>query len=188
MSFLSLSTGQRPTGSAEAAFGSQFKIIPNNSKLLAFIQSIQKQGHANWKIVWEIMQGEYKGQTVWQFLSLENQNYPDIADRNKEMFARIFVLCGMQIPEHEPSVHILKQLERKVCGLKIIQDSYLKEGQTKEVNRITEIHASKDFIEEIGAKIQVKNGLANKKQSEHEQFAIYDEKNPPPFQDDPLPF
>src|SRR5258705_10949134 len=114
MAFLTLSTGQKPTGSEEAAFGSQFKIIPNNSKLLGFIQNITKQGNSNWKIIWEILNGEYKGQTVWQFLALENQNYPDMADRNKEMFARIFIICGIPIPEMEPNIHILKQMERKV--------------------------------------------------------------------------
>jgi hypothetical protein len=180
MSFLTLSTGQRPTGSSEGAFGSQFKIIPNNSKLLAFIQSIQKQGHSNWKIVWEIVQGEYKGQTVWQFLALENQNYPDIADRNKEMFARIFVLCGMQIPEFEPNVHVLAQLERKVLGLKIVQDSYLKDGQPKEVNRVTEVHAPNEFVEEVGIKIEPK---AKAQKKTHD----YNEVNPP-FMDSDISF
>lgn len=183
MGFLTLSTGMKPTGSEEAAFGSQFKIIPNNSKLLGFIQKIQKQYDNNWKIIWEIVQGQYKGQTIWQFLTLENQKFPEVADRNKEMFARIFILCGLQVPEIEPTVHILSQMERKVLGLKIIEDSYTKDGALKEINRITEVHPSKDFIEEIGVKL-----MAPVQRKSPKQTQAYNELNPPPFVDDDLPF
>ena len=186
MTFLTLSTGMKPSGSEEAAFGSKFKIIPNNSKLLAFIDSIVKNGQHGWKIVWEIVQGEYKGQTVWQFLTLENPNYPSLADQNKEMFARIFLLAGMQIPEYEPNYAILSQMERKVMGLKIVQDSYIKDGKLKEVNKILEVHPSAGFIEEIGTKIAPKvpeskyNGIIPKS-------STYDEINPP-FPDSAISF
>lgn len=180
MGFLTLSTGMKPTGMGESVFG----LIPHNSKLLGFIRKIEKQNQSSWKITWEIVQGEYKGRTVWQFLFLENHNYPEIADKNKEMFARIFVLCGLPIPETEPNSHTLSLMERKVAGLKIAEDSYTKDGQLKEINRIVEIHPSQGFVEEIGVKL----ATPMQKKSPKHANAAFSELNPPPFADDEIPF
>ena len=183
MSFLTLKSGSRATGSAEGAFVSQFRVIPNNSKLLAVISKFEKKSNSNgpyWQVTWEVVQGEFKGQSIWQFLSLHNPNYPDLADRNKEMFARIFVCCGMAIPEIEPDAYKLAQMQGKVCGIKVIEKTYEKDGETKEKNEISEVHPSDAFIEEIGVKMT----HHVKKQSK----SAYSEVNPPPFQDDSVPF
>lgn len=187
MSFLTLSNGSFPSGSEEASFTSNFRIVPNNSRLLATINSFDKKVGSNgiwWQVSWEIYQGEYKGNIIWQPLFLNSSDQKS-SDRNKEMYARIFVLCGQQIPKLEPMQHELSLLENKLCGLKITQSTYTdRDGNLREKNNIVEVHSSVGFKEELGVMIEPK---AAKSKSQSRLGSVIDELNPP-FIDSEIPF
>ncbi len=94
------------------------------------------------------------------------------------MFMRIFRCCGVKAPEMEPTSHELYLLEGKVCGIKVVEKTYVdRDGKDREKNEIIEIHLSKDFHEEIGEKII----HAPKESKPHSEINM-------PFIEDDVPF
>lgn len=180
MSFFTLSDGSKATGSEDRAHFQGFRIIPNNSKILAYLAEIKKnngQKAPYYEISWVVYQGEYKDNKVTQRLFPWAQN-EKASDRAKEMLFRIFKCCGVLPPELEPTQYELAQLQGKVCGIKVKEEEYQdQKGQWKEKNDVIEVHPARDFQEEIGEKMIFKR-----------EKLETSELNPPPFKDDDIPF
>ena len=180
MGFFTLSTGDKATGSEEKAHFQGFRVIPNNSKVLAVLTEIKKkqgQKAPYYEILWTVYQGEYKDnkitQRIFPWASDERAS-----DRAKEMLFRIFRCCGVLPPEMEPNDHELAQLQNKVCGIKVKEEKYQdSKGNWREKNDTTEVHPSKDFKEEIGEKMKFERLQVKQ-----------NDLNPPPFRDDDIPF
>lgn len=183
MGFFTLSTGDKATGNEDKAHYQGFRIIPNNSKLLAVLVDIKKNTGKKapyYEVIWEIYQGEYRGQKVTQRI-FPWASDERASDRAKEMMFRIYRCCGTLPPELEPAPHELSQLCSKICGIKIKEEQYEYNGEMKDKNDIIEVHPAKEFKEETGQKLQY---VPPKQKPKN------DELNPPhdDFVDSDLPF
>ncbi len=179
MSMFTLSTGEKATGSADAAFAPQVFQIPNNTMALAMVDKCEKKsfmydGNAVvfYQVEWKLMNAPFRGFSVRQKIDIFAEKSAK-ADRAKEMFMLLFKLCNINPTPTGPTDNELFQLQRKVCGLKIQEwDLNGKSG-----NWVSELHPANGFIEEVGVKMAPKPA----------QQSSFSEVNPP-FMDDDISF
>lgn len=149
MSFWDLSTGSKPTGSEAASFASNFLQIPDNTTANAKIKSFEPKefdGQKSFQIVWTLTDGEYKGAMVKQSITPYAPDQQK-ADRAKEMFVRLYNLCGLK-PSHanEPTKQDLEVFAGKTCSIKIGN------GIIQDVERtwVREVHEANKLPVETG--------------------------------------
>jgi hypothetical protein len=172
-----LSTGEKATGSADAAFAPQVFQIPNNTMALAMLEKCEKKSFTYdgqivvfYNVDWKLINPPFKGFSVRQKIDIFAEK-PAKADRAKEMFMLLFKLCNVNPTATGPTDNELFQLQRKVCGLKI--QEWDLNGKTG--NWVSELHPSNGFVEEVGVKMAPKPQVSSP----------MNEINPP-FMDDDL--
>lgn len=184
MSFFALSTGEFATGLAQDAFVPDMSIIPNNTRALAHIEEVDTKtfnGQTHYQVTWKLASKPFKNRIVRQKVDVFNQE-PAKSDRAKQMLMLIFKTCGVQLSDMSmaPKKHELYQLKDKLCGILVREWEITKDDGTKSNgNWVAEVHPAAGFEEEIGIKME---SSKPKKQS------VHNELNPPPFEDDAIPF
>ena len=147
--FWELSSGGKPSGSEAASFASNFMQIPDNTQANACVKSFEPKefdGQKSYQVVWELLDGEFKGALVRQSITPFAQDVKK-ADRSKEMFVRLYNLCELK-PKHanEPTKEDLAVFQGKSCSIKIGN------GLIQGVERtwIREIHEANKLAIETG--------------------------------------
>src|ERR1051326_7534496 len=152
MSFWLLSSGALPSGESKDAFSGNFGIIPDGTTALASIQKfiLDESGKFPiFNITWKIVDGDYKGRVVFQKIHAFDEK-PSKSDRAKNMLMLIFKLVDYK-PSHDnvPNNDDLCPMQGKILGIKI-QEYCTNDG--KQGNYVSEVHPTKDFIQQRGIK------------------------------------
>jgi hypothetical protein len=155
MSFWDSELGEL-SGKSEDAFTRVFSIIPNNTTAIAKIASFKiKEGQ--YSVEWEITQGEFKGQHVFQKIKAFDT---DVNKRHRalNMLKYLYGLYKIQ-PKHNeaPTDEDLKIFIGKTGGIKIQEWSApKKDGHGYiEGNFVSEVHPVDNFKCETGVKMEV---------------------------------
>jgi hypothetical protein len=159
MSFWQLSSGELPSGTAEASHTGDFRVIPDNTQAPAqitefmLIESPKRFYEASFKITY----GEFKDRIVRLKIKCFDEK-PNIKDRGINMLKRVYDLCGHK-PTHNniPTTQDLHPMIGKVLGIKIKEFIGTKEdGSPSNGNYVSEIHkADKEFETLTGIKLDV---------------------------------
>lgn len=155
--FWELSTGEKPTGSAESAHLGSFKIIPDGSTATALIKDFIYDEKANlYNLNWSISAGEFKGRVIFQKIKCFDAK-ESIRDRSLNMLKRIYDLTSHK-PTHgdAPTTQDLAPMKGKILGIKIGEWSMIKDdGSLSEGNNVQEVHAvDESFKVETGVKLE----------------------------------
>jgi len=163
MSFWSLSTGEAPTGTAEASFVSDFSIIPDGTTAPAQIKefkledSNQSYPSAFYEITYKVTDGQFKGREVRQKIKCFDAK-PNIADRSLNMLKRVYDLTSHK-PAHveAPSTADLRPMVGRIVGIKIREFIGTKQdGTPSNGNYVSEVNKfDKDFEVVVGSKLEV---------------------------------
>jgi hypothetical protein len=175
MSFWTLSTGQLPSGSAEASHAKDFGLIPNGTQSPALIKEFllmeptEYYDREFYQVSFKLTSGDFAGREVrlniYPFDAKESSS-----DRGVNLLKRIYDLCGHK-PSHanKPSTVDLQPMVGKILGIKIkewINEKKLnKDGLPMQGNSVSEVHkADKDFETVTGTKLEV-TGYPSQKSS-----------------------
>ncbi len=139
MSFYNLSTGNRASGSAEAAFIHEYSLIPSGTTAPAMIKKFVLDDSVNppvFSLQWQIMDGDFVKRIVFQKIKCFDEK-SSTSDRAKEMLMLIFKLLN-HVPTHDniPNDSDLAPLQGKILGIKI----KVWEFQGKTGNNVSEVY------------------------------------------------
>ena len=164
-SFWSSGSGAEITGKQEDAYLPDFDDpIPNgtlaHAKIVSFglHEEIRKFDGAEvkeYRIVWKLTDGAFKGREVTQKIK-PFIGEPTAIDRNLNALKLLMTLCDYK-PKHAnaPTNQDLSVMVGKECGIKIREWQMQKADSTMmEGNFVSETHSLKDFVAETGIKMQ----------------------------------
>lgn len=150
--------GKEITGSERDSFTADFRIIPDETKVLANFKDAvistytQKNGKESdcYNITWKLTNGEFKNREVNQKIKAFDDD-PKVQDRALNMLKRLFVLCALK-PAHAgiPTESDFNVFKLKPFGVKIKQWSSERDGKIYEGNYVSEIHSPINFVCEEG--------------------------------------
>ncbi len=159
MSFWQLSSGELPSGTAEASHAGDFRVIPDSTQAPAQIKEflLIESPKRLYEVTFKITSGEFKGREVRLKIKCFDDKV-NIADRAINMLKRIYDLCGHK-PAHNntPTTQDLHPMIGKVLGIKIKEFIGTKEdGSPSNANYISEVYkADKEFETLTGVKLDV---------------------------------
>ncbi len=157
--FWELSTGEKPSGTAEASHAGEFGVIPDNTTAPAQIKEFMlvESPQRVYQVTFKIVSGDFKGREVRMKIKCFDSK-PNIADRGINMLKRVYDLCNHK-PTHNnaPTDQDLYPMIGKVLGIKIKEFIGTKEdGTPSNGNYVSECHeADKDFETITGVKLDV---------------------------------
>ena len=133
------------TGNNEEAFAKTFRLIPDGTlaigKIAAFTNS-NNFGKPCLNIRWEIVDGEFKGSSVFQKIFVFDDDQKK-RHRALNMFALLYKLFAITIKGGSPSDDDLKLFLGKHAGIKIQETEPNDEG--KQYNWVSEVHPATGF-------------------------------------------
>ena len=163
MNFWQLSSGEKPSGTAESCDIADFSVIPNNTLALAQIKEFalmepnQSYHHEFYEVVFKISSESYKGREVRLKIKCFDDK-PTTKDRGINLLKRIHDLCGIK-PAHSnaPTTQDLYPFVAKVLGIKIAEFIGTKnDGTPSNGNYVSQIYkADHDFKCESGEKLEM---------------------------------
>lgn len=128
------SAGTPATGSKDDAFRfTDYKIIPNDTKVLASIQDMVRksndwlfnangtQGREVYSITWLIIEGEFEGRKIWQELDVWNDDKIDVSDRDLNIMSYLYNLFNLERPSNLPTNMELGPFIGKLATIKVRQ-------------------------------------------------------------------
>lgn len=166
MSFFTARTpGNEITGEPDKSFTKEFDLIPNNTTSIAAIHDFKLvervarhsgQQERFYEITWRIKSEAFYGQQVSQKIKCF-EGTPEQIDRNLNMLLRIFQIAEYVYHNADaPSNHVLKMMIGKVMGIKIREWQMPNgKGGVSQGNFVSEVHSTKNFLVEIGVKLEV---------------------------------
>ncbi len=193
MSFWNSKSGMEITGTADAAFATDFTLIPNGTLALAKVIKIemvdkddpmfgeQKYYHLTWKIISNDFIGKLVNQKIKCFTGK-----PESIDKALNMLKYLYTLCNYK-PTHNnaPTARELEFLMNKTFGIKVREYATERsDGKGYSTgNYVGEVHPEKEFLCSVGTFMEVKN---KNKDSLDSAFS----RNPrqAPFIDSDIPF
>lgn len=151
MSFYTLSNGQKASGVAEAAFLTEFSLIPSGTTAPAMIKKFVLDDSINppvFSLQWQILEGDFAKRVVFQKIKCFDEK-PESADRAKEMLCLIFRLLNFT-PTHDniPNDSDLAPLQGKMLGIKIKVWGF----QGKTGNNVSEVYPLDDNFQTVTGK------------------------------------
>ncbi len=164
MSFWTPRTGKPITGSEESSFAADMSVIPSGTTAVGCIKNIVIKENENPRdesvrkfieVKVKLLDGEYIGREVT--LKIKPFYGTDYSiDRGLNMLKRLMDLCGHKPSSgEEPNDNDFSAMVNKVMGVKIEEWSFIgDDGNTREGNYISEIHASAGFTTATGVKSQ----------------------------------
>lgn len=122
MAFFQSRTGRTVNGSEENSFATNFRSLPDNTQAPAAIKKFvvqEYQGDIYYQIVWQLVDGDFKGAEVKQTIKPFDQD--DIkAERALNMMYRIFTIGGLRTDFQDMPVNEdLAALKGKIMAIKI---------------------------------------------------------------------
>ena len=161
--FWKLSSGEKPSGTAEASHVADFSVIPDGTMALAQIKEFalmepnNSYHHQFYEIVFKISSELFKGREVRMKIKCFDDK-TNVKDRGVNLMKRVYDLCGVK-PAHSnaPTTQDLYPFVSKVLGIKISEFIGTKQdGSPSNGNYVSEVHkADHDFVCAIGAKLEV---------------------------------
>lgn len=155
MSFWKSDLGEL-TGSAEDAFSRQFRKIPDSTMALAKIIAITNEdfnGKKHLKVDWELVDGEFSGQHVFQKIHVFDE---DSKKRHKalNMLMLLYKMFGLSPKSNNPPTDAeLMAFNNKVAGIRVQETLPNDEGKT--YNWVSECHPAQGFKCVTGVRVEV---------------------------------
>lgn len=148
------------TGEAADAFAKEFVLIPNDTLVLAKIESFMNCEHSGFKyllIEWMLTEGDFKNRKVQQKLKVfgggnQDRDPAKVKHRALNMLKLIYNMFNVK-PSHggEPTDNDLSVFVGKVAGIKIRETEPNADG--KQYNWVSEVHPAHGFKSETGIKL-----------------------------------
>jgi hypothetical protein len=163
-SFWVLSTGELPSGTAEASHTKDFTVIPDGTMAPALIKDFklespnQSYQYPFYDVLFKLTSGDFKGREVHLKIKCFDEK-PTVRDRNINMMKRVYELLAHK-PTHSdsPKNEDLQPMIGKILGVKISEwtGTNSKTGEPTNGNYVSECHtAGKDFETVTGTKLEV---------------------------------
>lgn len=143
------------SGDASDAFAKGFvEVLPNGTKAQAKIVNCKNESFKfgdGVQIEWELLDGEFKGQHVFQKLYTHDAN-EDRANKARNMLKLLFTLFQIKPKDNNaPDNVLLGNLVSKCAGLKINEWSMeYEDGTIGHGNTVAEVHPIAEFVSVIG--------------------------------------
>ena len=157
--FWQLTSGDTPSGTAEASHVGEFGIIPDGSQAPAQIKEFMliEDPKKLYEVTFKIASDPFKGREVRMKIKCFDDK-PTVKDRGINLLKRIYDLCNHK-PTHNnaPTTQDLYPMIGKVLGIKIREFVGTKaDGSPSNGNYVSEIYpADKDFETITGVKLDV---------------------------------
>ena len=141
------------SGTAEAAFIKSFSLIPDGTMALAKIKEFKNDSFGSdkfYKIEWVLMDGDFKGQHVFQKIKTYDEK-PKIKHQALNMMMLIYKMFDVKPRDaNPPTDHDLRAFYDKIAGIKIQETKPNDEG--KQYNYVSEIHPQDGFKSVTGSR------------------------------------
>ena len=139
------------TGTAESAFTKSFDLIPDGTMALSKIKEFKNDsfgGDKFYKIEWVVIEGDFKGQHVFQKIKTYDPK-PTTRHTALNMMMLIFKMFGISPQSgNPPSDQELRVFCDKIAGIKVQETKPNDEG--KQYNYVSEVHPAAGFVSVTG--------------------------------------
>lgn len=176
------------TGNADDAFIKSFSLIPDGTTALAKIKEFKNDSFGSdkfYKIEWVLMEGDFKGQHVFQKLKTFDEK-PKTRHQALNMMMLIYKMFEIKPRDAEPPTdHDLRAFFDKIAGIKIQETKPNDEG--KQYNYVSEIHPKDGFKSATGTR-KIVSPIVSHTPGNPLDSAMSRNPRVPEFDADDLPF